>query len=198
MSEPRRYRTGDEKRKSILHAAFETFSKVGYNGSSLREIAGKVGTSHVGLLYHFKSKAELLMEVLEYRDDHDSKTLPLLSDDPRESLHATVDLAALNATRRGMIELFTLVGGEATNPEHPAHDFFVERYRKVCGVAERAFKKLKEEGALKDDVDPVRAGQETMALMDGLQTQWLLDVNVDMPGSVQRQIESYFKDPSDF
>lgn len=42
----------------------------------------------------------------------------------------------------------------------------------------QAFTKLARDGRLPDDVDPMRVTVATIALMDGLQVQWLLDREV--------------------
>ncbi len=44
------------------------FGEQGFRGSSLREIAARVGISEAGLLHHFGSKAGFLTATLEERD----------------------------------------------------------------------------------------------------------------------------------
>lgn len=51
-------------RESILTAATEGFSRLGYEQCSLEEIAGNAGVSKGLLLYHFDSKEELLSAVV--------------------------------------------------------------------------------------------------------------------------------------
>ena len=54
-----RYAKGVIKREAILDAALEVFSQVGFQGSTLREIARKCGVSHQSLMHYFPSKQEL-------------------------------------------------------------------------------------------------------------------------------------------
>src|SRR3954447_16889593 len=56
------------RRADILRAARESFAEHGYERSTLRDIAARAGISAVGLLHHFASKEELLMEVVAQRD----------------------------------------------------------------------------------------------------------------------------------
>lgn len=44
------------------------------------------------------------------------------------------------------------------------------------------------------DIDPVVTAQLMIALMDGLQTQWLLDESVDMVGIFEEFLRRYFGD----
>jgi len=63
------------RREEILRAAMETFGAKGYYNGSLVKIAERVGITHAGVLHHFGSKEQLLIEVLEYRDRADVEHL---------------------------------------------------------------------------------------------------------------------------
>ncbi|MGO7983453.1 TetR/AcrR family transcriptional regulator, partial [Rhizobium johnstonii] len=52
------------RRTQILDAAVDVFGKQGYRNGSLRDVADAVGLSIQGVLHHFPSKEELLLEVL--------------------------------------------------------------------------------------------------------------------------------------
>ena len=64
-----------ERRAEILRAAANTFGSKGYMNGSLAEVAEQVGITHAGVLHHFGSKEQLLVEVLEYRDKEDVRDL---------------------------------------------------------------------------------------------------------------------------
>jgi AcrR family transcriptional regulator len=165
---------GGRRREQILTAAVELFGEVGYRGTSLRDIAQRVGITHPGLLYHFHSKQELLSAVLARRDATDERTFGL-SEQPTGRRQATrvLELAEHNSTTPGIIELFATLSAEATDPEHPAHGYFEERYRMVTSTFEAMWESLAADGELTVDVDPVVMGVTFTALMDGLQVQWL-------------------------
>lgn len=57
-------RTGDT-RSQILQVATELFTEQGYEATSLREIAERLGVTKAALYYHFKSKDDLLVAILE-------------------------------------------------------------------------------------------------------------------------------------
>ncbi|MEJ8571396.1 TetR family transcriptional regulator C-terminal domain-containing protein [Microbaculum marinum] len=64
---PRKQRTRIQavNRQVILDAALEVFSKYGYRGSTIDQIAGKAGMSKPNLLYYFRRKEDIYRAVLE-------------------------------------------------------------------------------------------------------------------------------------
>jgi TetR/AcrR family transcriptional regulator len=53
------------RRQQILRVAVETFSREGYHGASMEEIARAVGVRKAALYYYFPSKQELLFAILD-------------------------------------------------------------------------------------------------------------------------------------
>lgn len=181
-----------ERRKSILDAALEVFAEGGYRAGSLREVAQRVGISEAGLLHHFPNKVALLQAVLDRRDDRSREMVPLESGDGASLLRGLVHLARYNASVPGVVELYCTLSAEATSPDHPAHDYFVRRYVFTRENIERAFANLRAEGRLRDGVVPGRAAAALIAMMDGLQVQWLLDRSVlDMAEELRDFISLY-------
>ncbi|MEU0137783.1 TetR family transcriptional regulator [Streptomyces sp. NPDC006296] len=188
---PRGYAKGRAKRREILDQAMALFGEAGYRGASLRVIATRCGLSHTGLLHHFPTKESLLLAVLEHRDEVDDAWLSLGGTTGVGRLRRFVELAALNAGRRGIVELFSVVSAEATAADHPAHAYFVRRYENSVAGARLAYAQTRREGALRDAVAPGPAGRQLIALMDGLQVQWLLsDRTTDMAGVLRAHIEA--------
>ena len=168
------YAKGRATREEILDAAMQLFGEVGYHTASLREVASRVGISHPGLLHHFSSKAVLLAAVLERRDEIDEVAFEADLAAGHDYFDALAMLIDRNAARPGIVELYATLSAEATSPDHPAHDYFQERYRRVVerGVAE--FERRRDVGELRPGIDPLTASRLTVAVMDGLQIQWLL------------------------
>ena len=173
------------RRKEILHTAIDVFAEAGYRGASLREIAQRVGLSESGVVHHFGDKETLLECVLEERDAEDLEHFPGIGAGGIEEVRALASLVEFNASRPRIVELFTILSAEATASDHPAHSFFVERSKRIRAGTERAFVTVAEEGLLRPGVDPRLTATTLIALMDGLQVQWLLDPDsVDMGASV--------------
>ena len=106
-------------------------------------------------------------------------------------LRHLVKSAKNNAGKRGLVELFANLSVEATAPDHPAHDYFVERYAALKATVTRAFADLQLEGALRPGVVPDVAAAQLVAAMDGLQVQWLLDPeSVDMAAALEALVSA--------
>lgn len=174
---------GDRRREAILETAVEVFGEQGFRGTSLREVARRVGISDAGLLHHFGSKVGLLAATIAERDELDR-----VRREDAEAAGATfVDTmrsqVERNAQSPGLVALHVVLSAEATDPQHPAHESFQDRYRQIRHQDDESFTRLQEAGRLRADLDPQRVGQLVTAMMDGLQLQWLLDPEaVDMVG----------------
>ena len=186
----REYAKSAGRRQQIVDAAVEVFSSAGYRRGSLRDVADKVGLSQAGLLHHFPSKEHLLEAVLSWRDD---VTQQLMGDPLPQGvdfLRALVKAAEHNATTPELVEFHVIVSAEGTSADHPVHEYFVDRYARVLGFTREAFERAAEEGQLRPGVDCASAARTLIALMDGLQIQWLLDrEGVDMADDLRRYLQ---------
>lgn len=181
------YAKSRQTQRRILDAALEVFAENGYRSGSLADVADRVGMSEAGLLHHFPNKGALLIALLEHRDAQASEQFsPEESDTPRRMAEAFPKLVAHNSTQPGIIEFYTVLAGEATSADHPAHAYFVDRYSSLINQFEAMFSDLNAIGELKPEVKPSTAAKLLAATMDGLQIQFLLDSeNVDMPTEVR-------------
>ncbi|MCX0247828.1 TetR/AcrR family transcriptional regulator [Streptomyces drozdowiczii] len=190
------YAKGRARREQIVATAAEVYGDVGYRGASLREIAKRAGISHVGLMYYFPSREALLAAVLERRDEEEAaRSAPVVSS-PRDAMLHLLDLAGRNAGHAGMVELYVRLAAEATPGDHPAHGYFERHYEMVRSYAHRALEELAVQGALRDGVDARTAAVGLVALMDGLQVQWLTSPDeVDMAGVLRAFVQQLLKEP---
>jgi AcrR family transcriptional regulator len=53
-----------DTRERILEVAAKLFAKQGYDGTSVRDIAKELGIANPSIYYHFKSKVDILIELL--------------------------------------------------------------------------------------------------------------------------------------
>lgn len=185
------YKKSAQRREEIIEAAFAVFARSGYAASSVSEVAREVGMSQPGLLHHFNGKPALLQAVLENRDS--KAQLILAGSDGVAFFRALIEISARNQWERGMVQLYAVLAAEATNRDHPAHDYFERRSRLIVSEMAGAFEACKDEGLLKAGVSPQQAALETVAFTEGIQLLWLQGfVEVDLGVQARRFLSSYF------
>ena len=122
-------------RARILDAAEELYATVGFHATSLRAVAREVGMSPAGVARHYSSKDELLADVLAQVTGSEGDTgSPDL--DPAER---AVRLLTSGLGAPGRARLSTMLLGEATSPDHPAHSFVSARLDAVTRALTGAF-----------------------------------------------------------
>jgi AcrR family transcriptional regulator len=184
------YAKSAQRRQQIVDAAVEVFSLAGYRKGSLRDVADKVGLSLAGLLHHFPSKEHLLEAVLTWRDEVTAKQMGDPLPEGLDFLRALVQTAEYNASTPELVELHVIVSAEGTSADHPVRGYFVGRYAWVYDFTRRAFERTAEAGQLQPGTDCASAARTLIALMDGLQIQWLLDREaVDMAADLRRYLQ---------
>lgn len=181
-----------QRREEILKAALQTFGSRGYNKAPLTEIADQVGMTHTGVLHHFGSKDRLLLEVLSYRDETDVAHLE------GKHIPGGVDLfrhlvrtAVLNSQRAGIVQAYAVLSADSVTDDHPAREFFEGRYSTLRGEVRTAFEELCDAHGVTDRSKVADGAAAILAVMDGLQVQWLLAPDeVDLARSTEFAIRA--------
>jgi AcrR family transcriptional regulator len=173
---------GARTRAAIMDAAIRLFARHGYRGAPLAAVASAVEMTQPGLLHHFPTKEHLLMAVLEQRDREDVRRMREAWHEGGEAaLGALAGLVAHNATNPELVQMFTVLAGEAVSGDHPAHEFFADRYAHFRKRAQRTLDEGQDSGEFRSDVDTGALATLILAVIDGLQIQWLLDDEQQMP-----------------
>ena len=73
-------------KEKIRDTAFELISTLGYNGTSIRNIAAKVGIRESAIYNHFNSKEEIFNSIIDYYKNS-SRGVELLSEDLLDELN---------------------------------------------------------------------------------------------------------------
>lgn len=170
------YPKGDARREQILDTALDVIAARGYSGATVRQIAEAAGLSAAGLQHHFGSKEKLLAEVLRRRD---SRAVDEAADSPQIADTFTTRVRQ-NMAVPGLIQLYARLSAESTEPSHPSHDDFRQRYESFRSAAADGIRAAQERGQLREGLDPEMIATMLLALEDGLQVQWLLDGDVDI------------------
>lgn len=174
------YEKGEAKRSEILHAALEIFAAEGYRGTSLRKVAAKCSLSLPGLMHYFDSKEDLLTQVLRMRDET-ARVRQVERDDPKSYR----EIIREGAKTPGLVELFVSMAAAASDPAHPAHAHFAERYPVLRERVADFVRARAEEGRINTSIPPERLAVLFIAVADGIQLQWLIDRSTDMEQPIE-------------
>jgi AcrR family transcriptional regulator len=176
------YAKGIAKREEILTVALDLVASQGFRRTSVNDIATAVGLTQAGLLHYFESKDDLWVEILRRRDQLDLEH-DWHASDPAALLAAIV---RHNVEVPGLVQMFVnLSAAAATDPEHPAHAYFQERYARSRRDLSADFRIMQQDGRLRPDVDPIELTNVLLAVSDGMQIQWLFDPSYDMARHVE-------------
>lgn len=173
-----RYPKGIARRQEILDTAIRVFAQRGSKKTSLRAIGQEVGVTHAALTHYFGSLEELLVAV--YRES-ERQSDEVESDTPDETPARSMRLAAeKNRDVPGLVQLYsTLVATALEDDRHAAQEFITARFARLRAEITAQVRRFQASGRLRADIDPALASALVIAASDGLQTQWLLDPDVD-------------------
>jgi AcrR family transcriptional regulator len=186
------YAKSAQRASDILDVAATVFATHGYQGGSLRDISRQLGLSLTSIAHHFGSKYELLEAVLERADrttpgneefDFDAACAE------RGVASATLERVRSSLERPELLRLFAILAAESSAPTHPAHDWFVARYRRKAKELAAAFAHDQAMGRISPHRDPHILSRLLIGTWDGIQLQWLIDPTADMTTSMTAFLE---------
>lgn len=188
------YAKSEWRRAQILQAAFDAFSTVGYRSASMLQMSADCGVSRTALLHYFPTKEALLEAVLEERDRKANELFfagaPEESSDGIEYFSRLIKVIEHNAQNPGIVSLFAVLSTEAADTTHPAHAYFVARYERALARTKAALGNLAARSLIRPHVELEDLEIDILALVDGLQVQWLLmPARLDMAARLKSRIQ---------
>ncbi|QAY72160.1 TetR/AcrR family transcriptional regulator [Agromyces protaetiae] len=180
------YAKGVAMRGRIVDAALSLYAST-EAPPTFKAIADAVGLSEKGLSHYFPSRDELLVSVLAERDRIDAIESGVEPAEPADFVAAVERVMTHNMSTPGLLRLYVDLSAAATDAGHPAHEYFVARFRVL---RERLSAYLRELGMSTEYSE--WAARILVGAVDGLQAQWLLDQDFDLSGSVVELIELVF------
>ncbi|OKI86104.1 TetR family transcriptional regulator [Streptomyces sp. CB02414] len=172
------YRKSAERREQILQAAYEAIDEHGER-ASLQDIADRVGVTQPALTYYFPTRDDLLLAVLERRDALGKATASAASAGST-MIDGMVASARHTTDHPGLAKLYVTLSAAATDPDSPAYEHFRNRYRTLADEVTRDFEAQQQAGSLRDDEPADHLARALLAVLDGLQIQWMHDPSVDI------------------
>jgi AcrR family transcriptional regulator len=134
-----------------------------------------VGTTNPGLLYYFGSKERLLHEVVSERQVHEQAELLTAVDPTTRTIPKLGDVVRHNVANAVFIRLYAVLAAENLDDGDPLHDFFVERYAIARELVAQSVRTSKDAGEVRADADEEQVAAEVVAMLMGLELQWLMD-----------------------
>ncbi|MDW4904015.1 helix-turn-helix domain-containing protein [Streptomyces sp. ADMS] len=161
------------RREEILGAALEVFAERGYRRSSIDAVAERAGLTRQGVLHYFPSKKRLLRALLQRREDlarahlaagHADKDLP----------SRVAEVVAYDHRNAGLVQIHSVLVAEGIVRDDPAHGFFRDHYRSIQDNTVAHLTEIYGD-RLPSGLTPRAAASALVAMLDGMQLQWLLD-----------------------
>ncbi|MFF2050257.1 TetR family transcriptional regulator [Leifsonia sp. NPDC058194] len=178
------YAKTKQRRRQIAEAALDLVLEKGHRALITAEVADRAGLSEPGVLYHFPTKDDLLLAALRLSDEFEWSTMPL-----GESIQRAPERAAESLRRINVVRLHTAMFGESSDPTHPAHEYFKERWRTGDERMVESIRTLQATGTIDAAIDPYRASRWIHTAWEGLQLQWLAEQDFDIAVELRALIE---------
>jgi AcrR family transcriptional regulator len=170
-----RQKRGRKRRAEILQAARKLFAQNGFRGTSLASLAEEIGITDAGLLYHFPSKNELLLAVLEETDaEQETRMAGDLDTADAHYISSWAEFGQVLEDDPVLTALDVLMSAEHLQTASDFNTYFQHRYEMFRDRLVRSFEAGRAEGVFRSDFDPQIEAILMLATLDGLRLQWLL------------------------
>jgi len=161
------------RREEILGAALAVFAERGYRRASIDAVAERAGLTRQGVLHYFPSKKRLLVALVQLRQEltrehlaagHSDKDVPSL----------LAEVISYDHEHPGLAQIHSVLVAEGVTGSDPAHQFCHDHYRTIQDHTAEYLTKLYGD-RLPSGLTPRAAATALVAMLDGVQQQWLLD-----------------------
>lgn len=175
-----------ERRKKIIQGTLKVVAQKGFWGMSLQDVADEAGITEAGLYHYINTKDDLLeMLLTEAYDTPEADRFNAQLASATDSCGHTsfyyprycLNIVMYNTKRAQMVQLFSTLMGEALNPQHPAHTYFINRHQKYWKLIKTMTWALPEGYTERKFYDLYTLA---MSAMDGLQYRWLADSSISL------------------
>ena len=115
------------------------------------------------------------MAVLTRRDEINQRASDAVQTEPTLDgfIEGLQQINRSNATAPGVIRAFSILNAESMVDSHPAWEWYQSRYQTIHGRMRARLDHLVAAGEVRGDVDLDATITHVLAMMDGLQLQWL-------------------------
>jgi TetR/AcrR family acrAB operon transcriptional repressor len=189
-----------ETRQALLDAALRVFSRQGYAGTRLEDVAAEADMTRGAIYWHFKSKADLyntLVAEVSLRAGRAADLARIEGGDPLENFRRIMirmlELVEEDAQYRAVLEL-TLLKTELTPELEGGMHIKVEAIRAGQAQLKDVLRGGIERGLVRRDLDPAEGARAYFSLVNGAVMLWLLDPGAfSLKASAPALVEVYVR-----
>jgi AcrR family transcriptional regulator len=166
---------GDERRQAMVAAALELVGERGPNAVTLGDVGQRVGTSHAAVLYHFRSRRQLLFAVLQERDRRARNLLDrCFAAGGLSSLRRLADLGHSMQREPNFTKLALVLHAESLGDDHVGR-YLQARNQYIRGGLARTMRLGQQRGEIRHDFDVDARAAQVAAFMFGIAHQHFVD-----------------------
>lgn len=163
----------DETRRRILAATIDLFGQRGYARTTIAAIAHEVGVTDAAVLYHFRSKSELFVAVVDAFADTNAETFrAMVEPGGAAALERIAGWGAVMEERPDLLALQITLSAEAILPGAELHTYWASRQEALTDLIADLFRQGVDRGDLRPDTDAAAEARALLAHLDGLRLQW--------------------------
>lgn len=174
-----RSRKGAQTRARLLEAAKKVFEDTGFLEARISDIAEEAGLSHGSFYHYFDSKEQIFREVAEEQED--LLTAPAdTSDDDGDSTELS-ELDRIRRSNRLYLERYRDNGRimgvieEVSRYDDHVNEARMKRQKHFADRAERAVRRLQENGQADPAIDPEIAALALGSMVARVAELWIID-----------------------
>jgi len=166
---------GAARREEILNGLMQKIARQELRNPTLREIGRALNIEPAHILYYFGSREELLQSVI-MRWDEGARAAASAN---VVTLDNFAEQLKRNIAIPGVVHLYLNFAAEAVDPDHPAHEFFKQRFERVTAILTARIREEQASGTIGAEIDPESNARQLIAMADGLQLQSLVNPSVN-------------------
>jgi AcrR family transcriptional regulator len=193
---PTRELKGAETRRRIIRGAWNVIAARGLAGMTTRLVAREAGISHGMCHYHFETKDELVLALVDHVRQYWIDPMELLVAAPgtaRDRLDAVVRWMAEPATREVMRVHLELMSQSEYSEQ--LRERMAGEYARWHGAYVELFRQLERERALRPGLDAERIGVAFATMADGLVDQRSLNPSLDTESIMRAFLAPLLRQP---
>jgi TetR/AcrR family transcriptional regulator, cholesterol catabolism regulator len=187
---------GVESRRKIVLAALELFVRNGYHGTSIADIMKKVGLTKGSLYAHYKSKGEILLQILEsFKVRYIDGMIRFANEgegDALDKLHRCISFSAQFASEHENLCVFLTFLTTELSADVDFEPMLKAVYRDFQRFISGIIRQGINQGVVKKEIDPDLTALTFMALHDGVLHQWVLNRNLVDPKEYVKTFREIF------